>query len=69
MRYDLLMLVILCVLVFLCLLLAAIISIQLMRTSKMDHNERVSASRMCYYLMVISLLYVSKFYKLSGYSS
>jgi hypothetical protein len=60
MRYDLLMLVILCVLVFLCLLLAATISIQLMRTSKMDHNERVSASRMCYYLLVISLLYVSK---------
>jgi hypothetical protein len=63
MRYDLLMLVILCIIVSSCLLLAAIISIQLMRTSRMDHNERVSASRMCYYLMVVSLLYVSACYK------
>lgn len=59
MRYDLLTLVILCILVFFCLLLAAIISIQLMRTSNMDHNERISASRMCYYLLVVSLIYVS----------
>jgi hypothetical protein len=59
MRYDLLTLSILCVLVFSCLLLAAIISIQLMRTSKMDHSERVSASRMTYYLLVVAVLYVS----------
>lgn len=59
MRYDLLTLVILSVLVFLCLLLAAIISIQLMRTSGMDPNERISASRMSYYLLVIALIYVS----------
>jgi hypothetical protein len=59
MRYDLLTLSILCTLVFFCLLLAAIISIQLMRTSKMDHNERISASRMCYYLLVVALIYVS----------
>ncbi|KAH3908562.1 hypothetical protein HBI56_215800 [Parastagonospora nodorum] len=58
MRYDLLTLVILCILVFFCLLLAAIISIQLMRTSNMDHNERISASRMCYYLLVVSLIYI-----------
>jgi hypothetical protein len=61
MRYDLLTLSILCVLVFSCLLLAAIISIQLMRTSKMDHSERVSASRMTYYLLVVAVLYVSAY--------
>jgi hypothetical protein len=59
MRYDLLTLIILCVLAFLCLLLAAIISIQLMRTPDMDPNERISASRMSYYLIVIALVYVS----------
>lgn len=59
MRYDLLTLVILCIVVFFCLLLAAIISIQLMRTSNMDPNERISASRMCYYLLIVSLIYVS----------
>jgi hypothetical protein len=59
MRYDLLTLSILCTLVFVCLLLAAIISIQLMRTAKMEHSERVSASRMTYYLLVVAVLYVS----------
>lgn len=59
MRYDLLTLIILCILAFLCLLLAAIISIQLMRTPDMDPNERISASRMSYYLIVIALIYVS----------
>ncbi|KAH8712209.1 hypothetical protein GQ44DRAFT_742590 [Phaeosphaeriaceae sp. PMI808] len=58
MRYDLLMMAILCVLVFFCLLMAAIISIQLMRTSDMDLNERISASRMCYYLLVVAMIYI-----------
>ena len=65
MRYDLLTLVLLCTLVFSCLLLAAIISIQLMRTSNLDPNERISASRMSYYLLVISLIYVSAFAELA----
>jgi hypothetical protein len=64
MRYDLLTLVILCIVVFFCLFLAAVISIQLMRTSNMDQNERISASRMTYYLLIISLIYVS--FLLSG---
>ncbi|KAH7089617.1 hypothetical protein FB567DRAFT_306433 [Paraphoma chrysanthemicola] len=58
MRYDLLTLILLCVLVFMCLLLAAIISIQLMRTSDMTANERISASRIVYFLLVISLIYI-----------
>ncbi|KAF2826137.1 hypothetical protein CC86DRAFT_455723 [Ophiobolus disseminans] len=58
MRYDLLTLVILSILVFFCLLLAAIISIQLMRTSDLDPNERISASRMSYYLLVIAMIYI-----------
>jgi hypothetical protein len=66
MRYDLLTLIILCILVFGCLLLAAIISIQLMRTTQMDPNERISASRMSYYLIVIALVYVSVTTGLSG---
>ncbi|KAF2028580.1 hypothetical protein EK21DRAFT_101751 [Setomelanomma holmii] len=57
MRYDLLTLILLAVLVFFCLLLAAIISIQLMRSTDVDTNERISASRMCYYLLVIALIY------------
>ncbi|OAL55487.1 hypothetical protein IQ07DRAFT_168845 [Pyrenochaeta sp. DS3sAY3a] len=57
MRYDLLTLIILCVLVFLLLLLAALISIQLMRTPDMDPNERISASRMTYFLIVAALIY------------
>lgn len=59
MRYDLLTLIILCVLVFFLLLLAALISIQLMRTPEMDPNERISASRMTYFLIVAALIYVS----------
>jgi hypothetical protein len=59
MRYDLLIFVLLVVLVSLLLLLAAIISIQLMRSSDVDANERIAASRMCYYLLVISIIYVS----------
>jgi hypothetical protein len=49
----------LCIVVFFCLFLAAVISIQLMRTSTMDQNERISASRMTYYLLIIALIYVS----------
>jgi hypothetical protein len=58
MRYDLLILVILLVLVSSCLLLATIISIQLMRTSDLDPNERIAASRMTYYLLIIAVIYV-----------
>ncbi|RAR02707.1 hypothetical protein DDE82_005610 [Stemphylium lycopersici] len=57
MRYDLLMLILLSVLVFSLLLVAALISIQLMRTPDLDHNERISASRMTYFLIVASLIY------------
>lgn len=59
MRYDLLMLIFLSILVFLLLLVAAMISIQLMRTPDLDHNERISASRMTYFLIVTALIYVS----------
>ena len=62
MRYDHLMLSILSVLVFFLLLLAALISIQLMRTPDLDHNERISASRMTYFLVVTALIYVSLHY-------
>jgi hypothetical protein len=59
MRYDLLLLIFLSVLVSSLLLLAALISIQLMRTPDLDHNERISASRMTYFLLVAALIYVS----------
>lgn len=58
MRYDLLALIILSVLVFSLLLLAALISIQLMRTPDMDAHERISASRMTYFLLVAAMIYV-----------
>lgn len=58
MRYELLMLVLLVILVGMFLILAAIISIQLMRTSNVDPNQRIAASRMCYYLIMAALLYV-----------
>lgn len=58
MRYDLFMLVLLIILVGIFLLLAAIISIQLMRTANVDPNQRIAASRMCYYLLMAALLYV-----------
>ncbi|KAF1937250.1 hypothetical protein EJ02DRAFT_62464 [Clathrospora elynae] len=57
MRYDFLMLIILSVLAFSLLILAAVISIQLMRTPDMDQNERISASRMTYFLLVAALIY------------
>ncbi|KAI4693842.1 hypothetical protein J4E85_008242 [Alternaria conjuncta] len=57
MRYDLLMLIFLSILVFLLLMVAAMISIQLMRTPDLDHNERISASRMTYFLIVTALIY------------
>lgn len=58
-RYELIAIVILSVLVFFFILLAALISIQLMRTSNVDPNERIAASRMCYYLLMAALVYVS----------
>ena len=66
MRYDLLTLVLLIVLVSSLLLLAAIISIQLMRTAEVDPNERIAASRMCYYLLLMAVIYVSTFSTLIG---
>jgi len=63
MRYDLLTLVILCILVSSLLILAAIISIQLMRSSDIDANERIAASRLCYYLLITALIYVSNAWK------
>ncbi|KAF2015344.1 hypothetical protein BU24DRAFT_450080 [Aaosphaeria arxii CBS 175.79] len=56
-RYELIAICILSVLVFFFLLLAALISIQLMRTTKIDPNERIAASRMCYYLLISTLIY------------
>ena len=53
------MLIFLSILVFLLLMVAAMISIQLMRTPDLDHNERISASRMTYFLIVTALIYVS----------
>jgi hypothetical protein len=58
-RYDLLTLIILCVLVFFCIALAGIISVQLMRHSNVDPSERIAASRMTYYLLVVGMVYVS----------
>lgn len=59
MRYDLLTLVLLVVLISLLLLLAAIIAVQLMRSAEVDPNERIAASRMCYYLLLTAVIYVS----------
>ncbi|ORY04876.1 hypothetical protein BCR34DRAFT_491200 [Clohesyomyces aquaticus] len=58
MRYELFAIVILSVLCFFFLLLAALISIQLMRTPNIDPNERIAASRMCYYLLLAAFVYV-----------
>ncbi|KAF2262916.1 hypothetical protein CC78DRAFT_295104 [Lojkania enalia] len=57
-RYELLAICILSVLVFFCFLLASLISIQLMRTANVDPNERIAASRMCYYLLISALVYI-----------
>lgn len=58
-RYELIALIILGILIASFLTLAAVISIQLMRTSNVDPNERIAASRMCYYLLMAALIYVS----------
>jgi uncharacterized membrane protein len=58
-RYELIALIILGMLITLFLVLAATISIQLMRTTSVDPNERIAASRMCYYLLMAALIYVS----------
>jgi hypothetical protein len=57
-RYELLALVILGILVAGFFILAATISIQLMRTVNVDPNERIAASRMCYYLLMAAVVYV-----------
>lgn len=58
-RYELIALTLLGLLVGMFLILAAAISIQLMRTADVDPNERIAASRMCYYLLMAALIYVS----------
>ncbi|KAF2878516.1 hypothetical protein BDV95DRAFT_480361 [Massariosphaeria phaeospora] len=57
-RYELIAIVILGIMVSVFLILAAAISIQLMRTSKVDQNERIAASRMCYYLLIAAVIYI-----------
>jgi len=58
-RYEFISLVIIVVLLFVFLILAAVISIQLMRSMKVEINERIAASRMCYYLVIATIVYVS----------
>lgn len=58
-RYEFVALVLISIMIFSFLALAALISIQLMRTVKVDPNERISASRMCYYLIIATIIYVS----------
>ncbi|CBX96907.1 hypothetical protein LEMA_P100380.1 [Plenodomus lingam JN3] len=58
MRYDLLILVVLCILVVALLTLAAVLSIQLMRSPRVDAHERISASRMTYFMIVTALIYI-----------
>ncbi|KAF2121294.1 hypothetical protein BDV96DRAFT_209112 [Lophiotrema nucula] len=57
-RYELIAICILSTMVFFFFLLAALISIQLMRTANIDANERIAASRMCYYLLINALIYI-----------
>lgn len=56
-RYEFVAIIILCVMLFFFLALAAVISIQLMRSVRVDTNERIAASRMCYYLVVAAIIY------------
>lgn len=58
-RYGFVAIIILCIMLFSFLALAAVISIQLMRSVRVDPNERIAASRMCYYLVVAAIIYVS----------
>ena len=58
-RYKLGSIALLSILVASLVFLAATISIQLMRSSDIDPNERISASRMCYYLLIVAIVYVS----------
>ncbi|KAF2744509.1 hypothetical protein M011DRAFT_408485 [Sporormia fimetaria CBS 119925] len=56
-RYELIIITVLGILVVSCMTLAALVSIQLLRTSNMDPSERIAASRMCYYLVLAALVY------------
>jgi uncharacterized membrane protein len=58
-RYEFISLAIVSVLLIAFLVLAAVISIQLMRSTNVDPNERIAASRMCYYLVTATIFYVS----------
>ena len=57
-RYEMISIIVLIVMVSSFFIMAALISIQLMRSSDIDPNERISASRMCYYLLMVSVVYV-----------
>jgi hypothetical protein len=61
-RYELITITILIVLLSSSVLLAALISIQLMGTTNVDPNERIAASRMCYYLLMSAVVYVCALY-------
>ncbi|KAF2810829.1 uncharacterized protein BDZ99DRAFT_508292 [Mytilinidion resinicola] len=56
-RYEFITLVIIIVFVVTFLILAAVISMQLMRSINVDPNERIVASRICYYLCATTILY------------
>jgi hypothetical protein len=58
-KYALIAVILLITLVSAFIVLAALISIQLMRTADVDPNERIAASRMCYFLLMAALVYVS----------
>lgn len=53
---------ILSVLIFCCLFLAAVLGVQLRRTRSIEPSERIAASRMCYYLLLAVVVYVSASY-------
>ncbi|PVI03862.1 hypothetical protein DM02DRAFT_212843 [Periconia macrospinosa] len=56
-KYEVIALGLLISMVSLLLVMAALISIQLMRTTEVDPNERIAASRMCYFMVVAAVIY------------
>ncbi|CAI6334010.1 unnamed protein product [Periconia digitata] len=57
-KYEVIAMGILIAMVSLLLILAAMISIQLMRTANVDPNERIAASRMCYFMLMAAVVYI-----------
>lgn len=57
-KYEVIALGMLISMVSLLLIMAALISIQLMRTADVDPNERIAASRMCYFMIMAAVIYV-----------